>query len=349
MRSGSRQQSPSSTLKGFDGRALRVPRLGHGLVLSFFSLLWMCAAMAVALFPYLLFGPYGLNNTPLTLGAVVFFVVTMRLSGRFGTLALRALKWRYVNKRCRIVALRPFEDESASYLFRNVVGPTVGCYGEVSVVSDDSFARSELEDVSPHLRASPSLAGLLGLSWRGRLARKYMLQGGGGAFGSLDLQFLGDKQIALNFSDDEWQEKVRALISISDIAVIDLSLISINLMWETVWCLLLLPPHRIFFVSLNRATWSAKLKLVRDFLRECRPTGVGVPFPPPVLPTHLHYGGRILSTWGFKFRFFRAMHAIARLDREAAAAGTWHEPLPKPPCRSRSQKRAKKRGKTRHL
>lgn len=222
--------------------------------------------------------------------AVGWFIVVVLTFGKSGTLALQLWRFRYVVPRFSIIALRPFHNRDTSYLYRRLVAPVLGCYGVVSVVSDDTFAAG---------------------------ARKV-------DDGTFEVEVIGDPQMATTYSDDEWRRSVMAEIAIADFAVLDLTLPSENLLWEIANCVYFLPPHRVFIIGVRGlADWDARLALVRDHLDKALPDSAA----PYQLQPPIEYGGRLFGTWRFRISIFREVRKLRRLDQAVSVAGTWHPPI----------------------
>jgi hypothetical protein len=277
-------EETTPTLRGFNGRVLSCPSMPQAIALSFARILWIVAALVVSTAPGLIVGRSGPKWTQqLALGWFIAIALTF---GRSGTLVLQFWRFRYLFPRFSIIALRPFHNRDTSYLYRNLVAPVLGCYGSVTVVSDRTFAATErtVDDAT------------------------------------FDLSEMGDAPLALTFTDDEWKKNVLGYIAISDFAVIDLTLPSVNLLWEVASCVQLLPPHRVFIIGVKTHDWDRRMSLVREYLEEFLPDGGhSVNLQPPI-----EYGGRVFGTWRFRVGIFRAMRALRRLDQTVAANGTWH-------------------------
>jgi hypothetical protein len=274
---------PFTRLRGFNGRVLCLPSLPRAVALSFARPLLIIAVLCVSLFPSFIVGRSGPKWAQLF--AFGWALISILFLGKLGPVALQLWRFRHIYPRFSIIALRPFHHQVASYLYRSLVAPVLGCYGVVNVVSDESFVRSE-----------------------GKLDDR-----------ALDVRIMGDGRTAMSFSDEEWQKKVIAQIANSDLAVIDLSIPSVNLLWETARCIQFLPPHRILFVGVRGIDWKAIMKLMQKYLKE---------FPPNAHPTDMRqpieYSGLLFQTWRFRLRIFQAIWSIRRLDRTVAANGTWH-------------------------
>jgi hypothetical protein len=110
-----------------------------------------------------------------------------------------------------ITFLRRFSPEYSD-LAKNTVVPLLQTFGSVVFVGDRTF-----ESVGCHGLWSVDLNAAPGL-----LKRSEQL-----------------------FTDEEWKREVRKMIERSDVAVIDISDLTDNLIWELAQCYEVLPPHRI--------------------------------------------------------------------------------------------------------
>jgi hypothetical protein len=214
--------------------------------------------------------------------------------GRFGTYVLQFWKIRYVNPRFSIMTLRPFGNASTALLFRDLVAPILGCYGDLRVISDKAYGGSSKKTDDQ----------------------------------TLDLQQLGDVRLAEKLSDQDWRRAVLQLILQSDVAVIDLTMPSLNVLWEAARCIAFLPPHRVFLIGVRGIPWEHTMALVRDYLDDYRlqfaeylPAGTSSLRP----PKPISYGGSFRSIQ-FRLEICRRMHAIARLDQDLTAADRWRPP-----------------------
>ena len=287
--------SSSSSSRGFAGRTLRQPPLMHGIALSLFRPLWMCAAIMITAGPTVILRAFDIKwpsfAASLALAWGIGFLLYM---GRFGTYALQFWKIRYVNPLFSIMTLRPFGNASTALLFRDLVAPVFGCYGDLRVISDEAY---------------------------GGVAKKTDDQ-------TLDLQQLGDVRLAEKLSDQDWRRAVLRLILQSDVAVIDLTLPSPNVLWEAARCIAFLPPHRVFLIGVRGIPWERSMALVRDYLEDYRlqfaeylPAGTSDSDP----PKPISYGG-LFRSMQFRLQIYRRMHAIARLDQDPTLADRWRPP-----------------------
>jgi hypothetical protein len=76
-----------------------------------------------------------------TFVAIGMCLLLLRSSERFSKTTLTIIKLEYVNHLFRTVTLQGFHDPNGSYLMRNIVAPTFGCYGDVVIVTDDSLQK----------------------------------------------------------------------------------------------------------------------------------------------------------------------------------------------------------------
>lgn len=131
---------------------------------------------------------------------------------------------------CRIVVFRPFHSETSA-LARNALIPILEGYGRVDIVTDSTFERS-----------APS--GIFGLDHTGSRARLH------------------------RFADAEWRAGVLALIRAADVAVVDITVTSPNVIWEVAQCYGLLPDHRVMLM-LSAGIFGARSlqQYMRDFYR----------------------------------------------------------------------------------
>jgi hypothetical protein len=266
------------------------------MALSMFRLLWMIGVLIISTAPSLILRALGFkeNSIPANL-ALSWFIVSSLFVGTWGTYAIQFWKIRHVNPRFRIIALRAFHHEPASILFRDLVAPVLGCYGDLIVVKDDSYLRTRKKV-------------------DGRIP---------------DFQQLGDPALAMQFSDEEWRERIVGIILESDLAVIDLTMPTMNILWETSRCLMFLPPHRIFMIGSKGIPWNDVMKLAGEYYEESRKSFAELfpQMPPLVLATPIPYGG-LFGMTRFRIQIFRRMRRLAQLDNELKATGAW-QPLSK--------------------
>jgi len=289
------QMSTSSSLRGFAGRTLRQPPLMHGIALSLFRPLWVCAAIIIIAGPTVILRAFDIKSTSFAARlALAWGIGFLLYVGRFGTYALQFWKIRYVNPRFSIMTLRPFGNTATSLLFRDLVAPILGCYGDLRVISDEAYdgASKKTDDQT------------------------------------LDFQQLGDVRLAEKLSDQDWRSGVLLLILQSDVAVIDLTMPSLNVLWEAARCIAFLPPHRVFLIGVRGIPWERTMALVRDYLEDYRlqfaddlPPGTSSLDP----PKPISYGGWFRSMQ-FRLQIFRRMQAIARLDQDLTVASRWRPP-----------------------
>jgi len=129
---------------------------------------------------------------------------------------------------CRIGLFRPFREDSSA-LARNALLPILEGYGTVEVVGDPTFDRAAADGV-------------------------YRVEYGEGAPGQPH-----------RFANEEWQERVRAIIEASDVAVLDISAVSPGIVWEVAQCYRALPDYRVMLV-LNQAALAGRS--LADYIRE---------------------------------------------------------------------------------
>ena len=113
---------------------------------------------------------------------------------------------------CRIGFFRPFH-KSFSSQAKNLLLPLLQGYGTVFFVVDESFNESKFA-----------------------------------GFWSKDLQLLPGLVGGHQYTNHEWQKKVLAQLDNLDIAVVDISVPSANVVWEIKQCYDRLPSHRIILV-----------------------------------------------------------------------------------------------------
>jgi hypothetical protein len=131
---------------------------------------------------------------------------------------------------CRIALFRPFRDGPAG-VARNVLLPVLEGYGAVDIVADPTFDRAPPQGV---------------------FRREYTEQAPPGP--------------VHRFDDHAWQEGVRTIIGRADVAVLDLSAVSPNLVWEVAQCYRSLPPYRVILVLDSAAPRARSLQdHMRDF------------------------------------------------------------------------------------
>jgi hypothetical protein len=277
---------PKVELRGFNGRILRLPPLALGAGFSLSRVLYICAVLAVATFPAFIVRARGLGPSAQT-AAVAWFVVWAVSAGQAATLLLRHLKFRYVAPRFSITMFRRFHNKWLSLLCRGRIAPVLGCYGEVSVVADDSLAITGLDPDESNFEPL----------------------------------VIGDPHMAMTLSDDEWRSSVLALMSLSDLVVIDLSLATANVVWEMASALQFLPPHRIFIIGVSRG-------LRQEFLDAVRADDLATACFLESQPW-MSYRGWLFATSRFRVKIFRALRAIECLDGEVIEHGTW-QPLAPP-------------------
>lgn len=125
---------------------------------------------------------------------------------------------------CEIVLFRRF-GESQSKFARESLAPILGSYGRVRVVADRWFDESGLADKrKDFVNEMPSSVA----------------------------EFVGGVDDARRFSDSSWKTGVAQMVDEADIAVIDISEVTDNVVWEIARCYRRLPPHRIIFIAERR-------------------------------------------------------------------------------------------------
>jgi len=265
-------------LRGFDGRVLRRPPWVAGVFLSLSSLIWIPCVLGIAWLPAFLVkrmeGGQRASEVALALG-----IVTLVASGKMATRMVSYYRFRYLQHRFSILALRRFHSQAMAYLYRNLVAPAVGCYGIVTTVADESLRSGE------------------------RRARDASL---------LDVAAFGDPQVALTIADRGWTQQVAGLIATSDLAVIDLTQPTVQLLWEAACCLELLPAHRVIVVGIQGTPWAEVLQLLCDRIGTSHPSRLAA--VRSLRP--IEYSGRPFATLAFRIRLLRKMQGIAKLDEE---------------------------------
>jgi hypothetical protein len=218
------------------GQPLRKPPLAVGLALSFFAPIKIVVTILVVSAPLFAVRQLHMGSvaTTITLGVCLVLLVN---ADEFANTTLKIIKLRYINHLFRTVTLRGFHDPNASYLVRNIVAPTFGCYGDVVIVADDSL----------HQRR-----GLFGDGVRGTLS---------------------DASFALSIEEEGWHKRVAGILAESDVAVIDMTRPTPHVLWETACALELLPAHRVLIVGVHMP-WSDVYALATAFLTEIYPPGV---------------------------------------------------------------------------
>ena len=215
-------KSHFSALTGCRGRRLRLPPLLHAVVLSLlvpsFYLLFMLVIVCL-----IEFHPYFEIWTSTDLGRLAsyvivgFLVATAICREMVVSRLLKLWKRREVNDRFSIAIFRPFHDLDASRVLRQVVAPIIGCYGQIQVVSDESYASAGFP-----------------------LYHRNHLWG---------LEDVGDAPLSTDYSQDEWQVCVSNIISMSDLVVFYLpGKLTRNLLYELDAALTLLPSHRVLLL-----------------------------------------------------------------------------------------------------
>jgi hypothetical protein len=119
---------------------------------------------------------------------------------------------------CRIAFLRPFH-EGYSEKARNLLIPILANYGHLYFVSDATFASTKADD-SYFARDYRSVPGLIA---------------------------------GHTLAHEEWQRRVAAALGDTDVAVIDVSVLSAGVLWELNECYRRFPAHRILLVAAGDA------------------------------------------------------------------------------------------------
>jgi hypothetical protein len=287
------RQHDCPTLYGALGRPLHRPILYEGLAFSLFTFFWYVFVVVTGLLPLYIaldFWHVGLQGV---LVWVVFIVNWLGFSGAIGTLLLAYLKRLSASQRFSIVLLRPFGLESTSYSLLNVVAPTLGCYGSVSLANDASYAQMV------------KLSGTMKMPERTKVNLAFAI---------------ANPDEVLKLSNDDWIPTIQATIWQADLVVVDLSIPSPNLVLEMMFCASCLPPHRLVIVGERGTPWDEFLPVVRKTLETYRESG-DLRLTPK-LPEPIEYD-KYFPIWRFRYRIWRAMRTIARLEYAAAINGTW--------------------------
>ena len=143
---------------------------------------------------------------------------------------------------CEIALFRPFDDDYSKFA-RNIIIPLLDGYGRVVYVTDRTFEDSSYRGVlgrpyseySDHIR---EIAKDADESTRKMLELVDSVQGGDPM-----------RSAGREFKDEEWREKVQELFDRLDIAVIDVSTASPNVLWELRECYHRLPPERVIGIA----------------------------------------------------------------------------------------------------
>jgi hypothetical protein len=148
---------------------------------------------------------------------------------------------------CRIAFFRPFDTRYAKWA-RNLIIPFLKGYGRVVHLNDESFEQSDYQGVlsGPYEKLADDV-----ISQKGRLSQveREMIE---------MAEQMGDDMIGgWSFDDLNWQDYVLYLLPSIDIAVVDVSTVSDNLLWELRQCLYHLPPERVILI----ANWTARKKV----------------------------------------------------------------------------------------
>lgn len=140
---------------------------------------------------------------------------------------------------CSITFLRPF-DESHAQWARNLLLPLLNGYGHVTHVTDGAFESAEyLGTLSMgYQRMSEEVLGRNDLT---DVERRM--------FDLVKAATGGDMLHGQQLSDDEWKGRVKELLEKTDVAVIDLSRLSPNLLWEVRTSYETLPPERVVLIT----------------------------------------------------------------------------------------------------
>ena len=207
----------------------------------------------------------GTLATNITIGVCLALLLG---SEELSNTTLKIIKLKYVNHLFRTFTLRGFHDPNGSFLVRDLVAPTFGCYGDVVLIADDT-----LEQRRP-------------------------------LFGGETRRILSDAQFALPIENEGWHERVAGILLESDLAVIDMTRPTVNVLWETACALEILPADRVLIVGV-RMPWADVYALATEYLTELYPAGVEK--LKTIQPIEYH---GMFGTWRFRFAVFRVMRAI---------------------------------------
>jgi hypothetical protein len=130
-------------------------------------------------------------------------------------------------------------------------------------------------------------------------------------------------------SNDDWHAALQTLLRQADLAVVDFSVLSDNLMWEIEQCLQQMPAERIVLIA--ELTHHAR----SNFQAVCErfPELWDVPSPIPIYPSRFVIPGAFWKWWLFQYerRMHHRMKLIARQSPAPRLAGRDVEKEPK--CR----------------
>ncbi len=204
-------------------RVLRVPSPWTVVLLGFYHEHAIVLVMLIALAPIGVLIGVGADNLPewAQLALVIGTVVLISGSARHYVAApLTRLFKRLFASKVRVAYLRSFREDD-SYAARDQLGPILGCIGRLTTVHNPDYIQG-LTDVDGHSQQEDA--------W----------------FAWLELgEILGDGLAAVKLEDARWQEDVLEILRTSDLAVIDLTEASDNLIWELTRALEILPGNRV--------------------------------------------------------------------------------------------------------
>jgi len=276
-------------LRGVTGSAFRLPPMMTGTVFSLLHLLWVLCLLVMYVTPFIIMDVMKQGQAGRYL-AVAWCIVSLFVLATLSGKQLLIIRIRYLSNRFRIVALRRFHDKEMSFSYRTAIAPAIGCYGIVTTVRDETLA-------SGVITSNPIV----------------------------NVPAFGDLRIAISTRDHNWHMEVWALIATSDLVVIDLSVPTVHLLWETAMCLQLLPVHRIIVVCVTGAPMHQIMDLVVEFLEEFVPSHAAA----AKLLRPIEYWGSWVGAWRFRARLFQRLRKIATQDRLVRLTNSWSPPPPK--------------------
>lgn len=224
---------------------------------------------------------------------VVGFLVVGTASGTWpGFFQARSLS-RHTG--CRIGFFRPFHSDYSAQA-KNLLLPMLRGYGSVFFVVDDSFDESKFDGLwSKDYKDLPGLVG------------------------------------GHRYTDDEWQRQVLAQLENIDVAIVDISVPSANLVWEIKQCYDRLPSYRIIFVAnavvlsggipsdfatpeFQQALWSHFEQILKGLME----LGAN----PTTKPLCLVYSPQVEGQVWLAHAVFQAMSNIVAVETGALPSGT---------------------------
>jgi hypothetical protein len=141
---------------------------------------------------------------------------------------------------CQISFFRPFDSRYAEFA-RNLVIPLLKNYGKVEHVNDDFFKDSSTKGVLS-LEYENQTKEVLSKMDEYDQATRDMIK--------LTKKVMGTDMLSgIEFDDLTWKDGVLRLLERTDIAVIDVSTISENILWELENCFRFLPSMRVILVA----------------------------------------------------------------------------------------------------